>query len=514
MITLPREIIIGTLANYLTHKEILNLSSVNVQLRLLLGSHAFPYFKNAVDPDHTSWKYCNRFIQQDGTLYPITLLPSAAPEMKVYIGQMALGEFGLTPASIASSTFFGNLTHLKIITDYTSIPDPEIWASISLDSLISLEIPLCLDAEGTLEYSFMSNACKSLIRGGGKNLRTLILTDHDFTNDQLNKYTLGPEILNLISSDLLPGLSTFRFPLALEYNGERQPRPYDRSPLLCQLLTASANHATANLRSTPWRLGHSESNDRISVCITSTVRNCICLPMTPTVTYSEYESLVKTADRIESYMRLPEFFKPHLTVAFADLYSVRAAAAAASMTALTSVQLSFPPPLHTTLFGAITHLTLSLPEDRDDLAAYQPAITALPETFPRLSYLTLSLPRINPYEQYDCSIDVSFGGLVLPGLQLHTLDVSARAVATRCPCGHGRLRFGVVKAEWLRVRNMVSCMMCWDPLMGAGTKGVEVHGLLVVPDTEDTEEVMLDVLEELGQSGREVNVSEDYVQWD
>lgn len=509
MITLPREIITGTLVTYLTHEDIINLSSVNVELRLLLGSYRFPYFINGFDPDHTNWKYYKTSTSPDNLSRPSTRLPFTGQIMTVYLGPMPV-VFTPAPDTPISSR---NLRHMKITSPNGFIPDAARWTGISFDSLISLAIPLFLGAEGTPEYEFMSKVYKSLAHGGGNNLRTLVLTDNYFTNKQLNKYILGTEIITLISSELLPILSTVRFPLVLENDSEDNFTPYDRSPLLCQLLTASAKHAIINSRGTPWQLGHSESRYRIDRCMTSTVENCICLPMTPTLTSGEYDELLSTADHSQNYIRIPEFFKPHLTVAFTNLHSLRTSKAA-SMSPLTSLQLFFPPPpLHSRLFAAITDLTLSLPEDQEELAMYQPGIAALPETFPSLSRLTLLLPHANSYDEFNSIANVCFSGLVLPNLQLHTLDVSARAIATRHPCGHGRMRFGSVKVEWLMVRDMVSCPECWDPLLEVGTRGIEVHGLLGVPQTEDDEEIMLYVLEGFGKNGREVNVMEEYVQW-
>lgn len=508
MITLPSEIITGTLVSYLAHEDIINLSSVNVVLRLLFRSYRFPYFKNGFDPDHTNWKYCKTSASPNNLALPPIRLPFPDQIMTVYLGPMPVV---FTPAPNTPISF-RNLKHMKITLPNGFIPDPARWTGISFNSLISLAIPLFLGAEGTLEYQFMSKVCKSLARGGGNNFRTLILTDNYFTNKQLNKYILGTEIINLISSKLLPVLTTVRFPLVLENDGEDNSTPYDRRLLLCQLLTASANHAIINSRGTPWQLGHSESRYRIDRCMTSTVENCICLPMTPTLTSGEYVELLSTADHSENYIRVPEFFKPHLTVTFTNLHSLRTSKAA-SMSPLSSLQLLFPLPLHSQLFAAITDLTLSLPEGLEELAMYQPGITALPETFPSLSRLTLLLPHANSYDEFNSIADVCFGGLVLPNLQLHTLDVSARAIATRHPCGHGRMRFGSVKVEWLRVRDMVSCPECWDPLLEVGTRGVEIHGLLGVPQTEDDEEIMRYILEGFGKNGREVNVMQEYVQW-
>lgn len=535
MIRLPREITTGTLVDYLSLKEIINLSSVNVQFRLLLMSHAFPCFsfKNWMDPNHKNWKYGLSHQTSDDPSHPLTRLPPAAHQMNTLSVYMPLLEHEITPLMTAAMVhhagsddplfepdvplevaqlFFSKLAHLIITSREEFIPDPKTWGSISFDSLLSLAVPLFLGAQGTPQHIYMSSICTSLTSGNNSCLRSLSFTDSHFEKDQVEGYTLNSDIVSLISSELLPRLSTVRVPLVLVPDDIVRDLIFDRRPLLRQLLIASANHAIANNRGTPWRLGHCESYCRSDICTASTRKNCMCPPPITTLTSKEYRAILKTAYHATSYIRVPEFFTPLLTVNFSNSYYVRIAIAhGAAKTPLTSVELTFPPPLYTTLFAAITRLTLLLPRDKEDLTAYQPHIMALPRTFPALTYLAMLLPRIPLENEFFLEVDATPAAMFLPAMKLHTLDINARVVGVRRPCGHCAVRFGRLKAECLIIRDMVSCPCCWDPIRLTGTKRIDIHGFLGIPQTESIEAWTAEVQEMLEDGGREVNVAEDFI---
>lgn len=345
-----------------------------------------------------------------------------------------------------AQAFFKNLIHLKITNDMNNFLDSDTWNSISFDSLVSLTLSADCEFDDDAECTYMSGIFKSLTYGPISHLQTLSFTDCGFTSMELDKYTVSPVLLNLISSELLTVLSTFRFPLIAGADSRREfkegERPlFDRLPLLRQLLRASARHATINSRGTPWRLG--TIDDHI-FCVRCTLERCICDISTPVLLSDENVDLLKTAHKCPRYIRVPEFFTPFLTIDFPDLASVESAFShPAAMTPLSALRLTFPPPITSSLFDGITHLAIVLPAEEDEFTAYQPHLSALPVSFRALTHLTTSLTGKR-----------HFGGLILPRLQIQTLDISARIISTKLPCVHCKMLFGGAQAQRLILRKV------------------------------------------------------------
>lgn len=376
----------------------------------------------------------------------------------------------------------------------------------------------------------MDNICKALsLRYHESCLKTLTLTDDHFGYSQLEKYSLHPILLNLISGDSLPFLATFRFPSVIGLHDEpcdgEIATPFNRRPLLRQLLQASAKHAVANSRRTPWRLGISESRVSQSCCTRCTLNNCMCNIWTPKLTAKEYEALLKIAHHSENYIRVPDFFHPYLTVTFTNIAAVRTSFNhPAALTPLTAIQLFFPPPISSSFFNNITRLTIPLPNDEEVLKSYQPHLTALPQSFPALTHLKLWMSSPSLYEEFDGTADVPFPSLTLPPLNLHTLDISARVISKKGPCGHSKLDFGKVQAEWLILRDMVVCPRCWNPRIHVGTKGIMINGMYGMeikanhPNTDawlvkTKVRLELAITKGLRWDNREVTLYHDFVNW-
>lgn len=562
MIHRPIAIVTPLLVKYLRPTDVVSLSMVNIELRALLVPYIFPSLNNITDPNHTHWvRVPHTRLQADPIRppqLPLSFLPSTLSALStetpifptianltgiksLIVDHEATGDqlfwnphpvdadgalgFLMSFTDLTDAqTFFKNLIHLKITSNEDPIGDPETWTGISFDSLISLAFPLTLGSQGTHEDTYVTKICRSLNpRGQISRLRTLTINDTDFTNRERNKYTLPPVIFNLISSELLPELSTFRFPLVLgpevwsgsmsdQEVGENEVALSDRRPLLRQLLRASARHAIVNSRGTPWRLG---TSDPPIPCFRCALGNCLCVVPTPMLLSNEYDDLLKAAHKCERYMRVPDFFTPHLTVKFNNLNSLRSAFShPAAMTSLTALHLSFPPPIESSLFMAITRLTLDLPVDCVALTAYQPHLTALPVSFPALADLKLLFAGKH-----------EFGALVLPHLKLHSLDINARLISTELPCGHGRVNFGAVEPQLLSVRELHACIDCWDPLPCVGTKGIQIYGSFEVnrdPSPSrmytDADEIHLTkwesiVMNGFKEGGREIRVEFDFVGW-
>lgn len=556
MIHRPIAIVAPMLVPYLSSTEIANLSMTNTELRALLQSYLFPSINNVIDPDFKHWdRIPQTSIEHNlarSTRLPLAFMPSMLTALSTHMPLFPtvvdltavtslIVDHGDSCTLLSSNdtlsaprnyfaplsqlcdltdaqAFFRNLIHLKITCDFNNIVDPETWNSISFDSLVSLSLPCDLEFDDGAEDAYMSSICKSLTVAQISPLRTLTFTDCWFTNKELDKYTLSPVVLNLISSELLPVLSTVRFPLIVEVGPVRLHKQadekflFDRQPLLRQLLRASAKHAIINSRSTPWRLG---TIDDHMFCVKCTLGSCVCELSTPILLSDEYDDLLKIAHKCQEYIHVPEFFTPYLTIDFSTLTSVESAFShAAALTPLSALRLSFPPPIVTSLFNGITRLTLVLPVEQDELAAYQPHLSALPVSFPALTHLALSLTG-----------KLLFGGLTLPHLQLQTLDISARAISTKLPCGHCKFDFGAAQAQRVVVREVHMCIKCWDPLQRAGTKAIAVFGIFDInrelaasrvhtpADDRKVEEWEHKILASFEGGGREVTMDSGFVQW-
>lgn len=522
----PIPILAPMLVEYLGTRDVINLSSVNRQFRNVLSRYVFPSFANKIEVNHRHWSRATRkrfkgrvmgvmlsppraTATLDATM-PLSSRVLAIPSISSLVvdhgrsdpplplttsaallinynrtGSPLLRDPGAVSAEEAKDpqTFFERLIHLKITSSKHFIVDPGFWSSISFNSLVSLTIPLYLGGAGTREYTYMVNICKALsLRYHESRLKTLTLTDNHFRYSQLEKYSLHPILLSLISGDCLPFLATFRFPLVIglhhePYDGEIAT-PFHRRPLFRQLIRASAKHAVANSRGTPWRLGISESSLSQPCCTRCTLNNCMCNIWTPKLTAKEYEALLKIAHHSESYIRVPDFFHPYLTVTFTNIAAVRTSFNhPAALTPLTAIHLFFPPPISSSFFNNITRLTIPLPIDEEILKSYQPHLTALPRSFPVLTHLKLWTASPSLSQEHDGTADVPFPSLTLPPLNLHTLDISARVISKKGPCGHSKLDFGKVQAEWLILRDMVVCSRCWNPRIHVGTKGIVINGM-------------------------------------
>lgn len=518
MIHLIVAIVAPMLVPYLSSKEIQNLSMANAELRALLQSYLFSSI-NVVDPSFKDWHFVRATgIEAIGDIppwRPLLFFPSARTALSTHLPMFPtvvdltsvrsltidLREDGTllfrnNSRSAPGNSFnlkkaqelFKNLIHLRIKGDFVHIARPKTWTSISFDSLVSLTLPYYLEVHDNPKNSYMASICKSLTHGRISPLRTLIFVDFRLTDKELDKHTLSPVILNLISSDLLPALSTVRLPLSFEppkpgHNAEGGGRPlFDRKPLLRQLLRASTEHAIINSRGTPWRLGVSNHHTR---CSLSSQGHCVCELSIPILWSDEYNDLLKAAYKCERYIRLPEFFTPYLTVEFGSLASVKSAFFhPAAMTPLSALRLSFPPPIQTSLFNGITRLSLLLPVDQDDLTAYQPHLSALPVSFPALTHLTMSfatvdcfghpiIPHLGP--PWPAYYDI-FGDLTLPHLELEVLDVNIRIISTERPCGHCKINFGSAQAKRVVLRQVHMCKECLDPLHRIGTEEIMVCG--------------------------------------
>ncbi|KAL0639074.1 hypothetical protein Q9L58_001956 [Maublancomyces gigas] len=576
MIHRPIAIVAPMLVPYLSPTEIQNLSMANAELRALLQFYLFPSI-NVIDPSFKDWNLIPETCIEDNvgcySGLPLSFFPSTLTALSTHLpmfptvvdltavtsltvdlwdnGALLYRDNNLsapgnnfTPSSqlvnlTEAQALFKNLIHLRITCDIIDTARPEAWNSISFDSLVSLTLPCFLEFYDDPENSYMASICKSLTYGRISQLRSLTFLDSPldscFTDKELDKYTLSPVILNLISSDLLPALSTFRWPLSFEplkpgHNAEGDRKPlYDRKPLLRQLLRASATHAIINSRSTPWCLGISNSHRH---CTYSSQSHCVCELMTPILWSDEYNDLLKTAHECQRYIRLPEFFTPYLTVEFGSLQSVESAFShPAAMTPLSVLRLSFPPPIETSLFNAITRLSLILPVDQDELSAYQPHLSALPVSFPALTHLTMSLaredwPAPSTREEMYMSIDrdLIFGGLTLPHLELQTLDIDVRIISTELPCGDCKMNFGAAQAKQVVLRWVQMCVKCWDPLHRIGTEEIAVFGVFDLDSSPvASEEIYIQheklleweakIVESFGCGGRRVTVARDCVGW-
>lgn len=538
MFPISYDIIAGTLVDYLSHSDVINLSSTNKDLRTWLLPKLFRSYRIPADPGHSFWKHCLRtdipqfpppsHLFSTGVIKAITSqmpLPSAVLALPgiVAVHVMHFGA-GYTDLLLrrddlpAAQRFFGSLQHLKISPPSFNISvDPATWKFIPLDSLVSITIPLLLGEHGTPEYAYWSTLSASLSTSNNNSLRTLVIGGMTYlTNDILDKYTVSPILLKLISSELLPALETFRFPFLQVTNGPGPIEDLDRRSLLSQFIAAAAEHAIINGRTNSWRLGATESRHRDFLCVTCTLDNCLCREATPNLTSVEYDDLLTIANNLQADIRVPEFFLPHLTVTFTTLLLAQASLShPATMTALTRLELTFPPPLSgSTLFRSIKDLTLSFQSDEfAAISSYQPHITALPETFPRLSGLSLLLPEGYRISDFEVDEEVVFPGLLLPKMHLRTLSVYAHLISTKLPCGHGKLDFGEIQADWLRIECQVTCQECWKPVMTVGTRGIELHGTLGVPDFGDTAGPLAVVVERMRSGEREVRVASDFASW-
>lgn len=134
--------------------------------------------------------------------------------------------------------------------------------------------------------------------------------------------------------------------------------------------------------------------------------------------------------------------------------SVRSTTMKCVSSALSAIHLSFAPPIATTLFHTITRLTV----EQDKLTAYQPHLSALPVCFPALTHLEMSLAG-----------ELLFGVFTLSHLHWEIHNISARIISTRLPCGQGNNNIGGAKAQRWIVRDIHTCMNCWDKLKSVET---------------------------------------------